>query len=207
MSYNLHITRAKRWPDSKRHPIGADEWLAVVAADPELTPALNHGPCFVFWNLKKEEKWGPWLNWHSGKIFAKNPEEGFVDKMVEIAKKLNATVQGDDGEYYPGRHARPYVIAESVLEKLRDRLAQLAGKVRWFPRRIWPLVRPAPCDFYVGQKVQDHLGREALVFKIDRRSPTGTAVVSIRYPSGMQVHHVGESASRELKAVLEERPN
>jgi len=56
VSYNLHITRAKRWPDSKRHPIGADEWLTIVAADPELTLALNHGPCFAFWNLKKEEK-------------------------------------------------------------------------------------------------------------------------------------------------------
>ena len=113
MSYNLHITRAKRWPDSKRHPIGADEWLTIVAADPELTLALNHGPCFAFWNPKKEEKWSDWLNWHSGKIYAKNPDARFVDKMVEIAKKLNATVQGDHGEYYPGKQ-EPYSVPESA---------------------------------------------------------------------------------------------
>lgn len=207
MGYNLHITRAKRWADSQRRPIKAAEWLAIVAEDRELTLASKRGPCFAFWNLEKGADWGPWLNWHSGKIYAKNPDPALVEKMVEIAKNLNATVQGDDGEYYPGNNQAPYVVPEGALEQITNRIAQLVGEIRRLPRRVWALLKPAPCDFYVGQKVKDHLGREALVFNIDRRSPTGTAVVSIRYPSGMQVHHVGESASRELTAVLDERPN
>jgi hypothetical protein len=47
----------------------------------------------------------PWLNWRDGNVYSKSPDEPIMDKMVAIAKALNAKVQGDDGEVYlgPGR--------------------------------------------------------------------------------------------------------
>ena len=35
-----------------------------------------------------------------GDIFTKNPDPSTIEKMISIAKKLNARVQGDDGEIY-----------------------------------------------------------------------------------------------------------
>lgn len=44
----------------------------------------------------------PWLDWSEGNIHSKNPDDRLIDKMVEVAKRLNAKVQGDDGEIYVG---------------------------------------------------------------------------------------------------------
>jgi hypothetical protein len=40
------------------------------------------------------------LAWDNGQIHAKNPDDAIVNKLVAIAKRLNAEVQGDDGEAY-----------------------------------------------------------------------------------------------------------
>ena len=47
MGYDLHITRAESWAQNEAAEITADEWLAVVRADPDLTPAPENGPYFV----------------------------------------------------------------------------------------------------------------------------------------------------------------
>lgn len=206
MGYNVHITRAKRWPDSERHPITSEEWLATIARDPELRIAPNQGKYFAFWNVRDSEEWGAWLDWRRGKIYAKNPDEALIRKMAEIAQRLRAAVQGDDEEYYSADGTSSYHVPESVAERLANFLRRAGAELYLFPRRLWALVFPAPCDFYVGQKVLDHLGREAVVIEVNRRSPAGTAVVSIRYANGMQVHHVGRSAM-ELKAFPDGRPN
>ena len=41
-----------------------------------------------------------WFNYRRGNIVVKDPDEATLRKMQEIARKLGATVQGDDGESY-----------------------------------------------------------------------------------------------------------
>ncbi|MGA2498431.1 MAG: hypothetical protein ABSH20_11855 [Tepidisphaeraceae bacterium] len=36
MGYDLHITRAANWIDSKKKPITLNQWKAYVASDPEM---------------------------------------------------------------------------------------------------------------------------------------------------------------------------
>ena len=61
------------------------------------------GEGLVLWlghpdHTEKDVTW--WFDWRSGEISVKNPDEPAISKMREIAQKLGARVQGDDGEYY-----------------------------------------------------------------------------------------------------------
>jgi hypothetical protein len=98
MGYNLHITRSSLESDD-REPIAATEWLRVVKEDSELRLAGYNGDFFVLWSGPSRYP-DPWLDWDDGKIFSKNPDDPLIEKMIEIAGKLGAHVQGDDGEFY-----------------------------------------------------------------------------------------------------------
>jgi hypothetical protein len=99
MGVELHITRAHEWLDNQDQQIGADEWLAFIAADPELQLCPEHGPLFVRW-LGKSALEDPWLDWSKGNIYSKWPESALYCKMLEIARALDAKVQDDDGGVY-----------------------------------------------------------------------------------------------------------
>jgi hypothetical protein len=98
MGYDLHITRREHWSDEGA-AISAEEWLEYVRSDPELQITGENGPFFADWSgcSKNPE---PWLDWLDGDVFTKNPDRALVEKMLSIAQKLNARVQGDDGELY-----------------------------------------------------------------------------------------------------------
>jgi hypothetical protein len=108
MGYDLHITRAKYHFQNEGAWITAEEWLRYVEEDPELELAGYNGDYFALWNGKTESP-DPWLDWSEGNIYTKFPEDPLIDKMVEIAKRLNAQVQGDDGEIYIGGGADNYL--------------------------------------------------------------------------------------------------
>ena len=98
MGYDLHITRSAEWFDTAGAEITADEWLALVDADPELAPAPELGdPYFAAWVGRDA-----WLGWSDGQVFTKNPDRALLGKMVEIAARLGARIQGDEGELYTG---------------------------------------------------------------------------------------------------------
>lgn len=101
MGYGLHITRAKSWSENDGHWITAEEWLSYVEEDPELRLVGYNGDYFALWSGPSSYI-DPWLDWCRGNIKRKNPDDPLIDKMVEIAKKLNAKVQGDDDETYLG---------------------------------------------------------------------------------------------------------
>ena len=42
-----------------------------------------------------------WYRSDIGELFTKNPTDRAITKLEEIARSLNARVQGDDGEFYP----------------------------------------------------------------------------------------------------------
>jgi hypothetical protein len=100
MGYDLHITRAEDWADNEESPISAEEWLAAAAADPELRLGSPNGPYFADWvDLRTGAERG-WLDWSDGDIFTKHPDRALLGKMLELAARLGARVQGDDGELY-----------------------------------------------------------------------------------------------------------
>lgn len=115
MGYDVHITRRTPWWAEDGEQITAREWAAVVAADSdlEMVQAARVSPRGQDAVLEYRNPWlaqmathperdtdGAWLDWRHGRIVVKNPDESLLEKMREIAGKLGAHVQGDDGEYY-----------------------------------------------------------------------------------------------------------
>ena len=121
MGYDAHITRAEFWPDTAGHEIAAEEWLALVDADPELERWPENGPYFARWRGESTLT-DPWLDWRSGEVYTKSPDPSLLAKCCAIALALGARVQGDDGEEYelgpdgPAREvgAEPTSVAPSA---------------------------------------------------------------------------------------------
>ncbi|MFE6049245.1 hypothetical protein ACFQ6N_00635 [Kitasatospora sp. NPDC056446] len=80
MGYDVHITRRENWWDEEGQDVSAAEWEAVIAADP---------------GLVMHPMW-----WSAGWIVSKSPSDAVIATMREVAKVLDARLQGDDGEYY-----------------------------------------------------------------------------------------------------------
>jgi len=115
MGYEVHITRKKNWFDDGPE-ISLPEWLDVVRADPE-TRNDGHAETNVGGGsvLRVEDaSMSAWLAypghlqdgnmawmWLShGNVVTKNPDKEMIGKMVLIAQRLSAKVQGDEGEVY-----------------------------------------------------------------------------------------------------------
>jgi hypothetical protein len=101
MGYDLHITRAKHWAESEQDPIAPGEWLALVEKDPELTiDPRGNGSYFALWLAHWVGGDYPWFDWFQGDIRTKYPDWKTLGKKLEIARQLQAQVQGDEGEVY-----------------------------------------------------------------------------------------------------------
>lgn len=107
MGYDIHITRREDWWDEDGPEIATHEWEALVESDTELSmlppPPGWSGPSqwtAVMTTHPREEQLGTALHWEAGEISAKNPSDTLIAKLRQLARALNARVQGDDGEYY-----------------------------------------------------------------------------------------------------------
>jgi hypothetical protein len=116
MGYELHIVRRNDYDDlDEQSNISLDEWLAYVESDKELeltngyqikvpgvTDTFQNVPGFCNWTAHSTKKRDelPWFDYGYGSITAKYPDDETIRKMIEIAEKLNAKVQGDDSEFY-----------------------------------------------------------------------------------------------------------
>lgn len=80
MSYDLHITKADHWIYSKKTPV-TEEDLAKVA------------------DLLNTYKGIPFL-YQEGRITLCRADERVIALMIDIANRIGARVQGDEGEYY-----------------------------------------------------------------------------------------------------------
>jgi hypothetical protein len=106
MGYDLHITRAVCWSESESDPISAEEWHALVDADPELQHASVGNRHFVFWigHPHAQERLIPdeqaWFLWFNGYIYTSDVDRHVLTKMLDVARRLGAAVQGDNGEWY-----------------------------------------------------------------------------------------------------------
>jgi hypothetical protein len=66
VGYEFHITRAPDWGKSDHQPITAEEWLAVVAGDPELQIDEQNGPYFAIWSGPCSNDKDGWFDWSDG---------------------------------------------------------------------------------------------------------------------------------------------
>lgn len=117
MGYELHITRQENWFDEEdSNQISFDEWIKILDEDKEmrldnLAEATNangesisvgsEGLC-VWTKYSGNGMNGnyAWFDYHRGNIDCKNPDNEIIRKMLDIAERLNAKVQGDEGEIY-----------------------------------------------------------------------------------------------------------
>lgn len=135
MSYSVHITRAEFWAENEGAEISADEWLELVGTDPELTRDEMNGPFFVVLNESRERK-ESWLDWSEGNVSANYPNRVLQRKMLEIAERLDARLQGDDGEIYQTIGDFPASV------RLPDQATAAKGKLPLYRRKeiIWTLL-------------------------------------------------------------------
>ena len=101
MGYNLYITRRRNHFDDEGPSILEDEWRELVESDPELSFKTKDDIRMASWAGQCEYP-DPWFAYDSkyGSIDTKNPDEPIIDKMIQMAARLNAKVQGDDLEVY-----------------------------------------------------------------------------------------------------------
>ena len=142
MGYDLHITRADEWSESESRPISLEEWLAVVADDPELhrdpADANSQWPGFVYWADPSQpvEEWWQWLCHERGEIVTKSPDAPLRRKMHELAARLGARVLGDDGEEY-GADGQPVDRPLLSDATTMERLLRWTRPLRRSPFRSW----------------------------------------------------------------------
>ena len=99
MSYHVYITRAEFWAENEGAKITVDEWLERIISDPDLTRDERNGPGFAVLS-ESRDRTQAWLDWYDGNVYANYPNRTLQRKMLQIADRLNANVQGDDGERY-----------------------------------------------------------------------------------------------------------
>lgn len=109
MTYSLHIHRRADLSE-RGDDITLAEWLAVCETDPSLDPtgvvtARNPRTGEVI-EIRAEgmARWdGPvttWLTFDHGTIRVDGADDHVIAKACEIAARLGARVQGDEGEFY-----------------------------------------------------------------------------------------------------------
>ncbi|WP_298348871.1 hypothetical protein [uncultured Dokdonia sp.] len=107
MGYELNIRR-----EDDVNKISKNEWLVYLQSDSqflqieEFSTEMNNGESFTIstpnaglWEFEKfsvpftfSEKYG--------EITVKNPDEKIITKMIEVARSLDAFIEGEEGEIY-----------------------------------------------------------------------------------------------------------
>src|SRR4051812_41536061 len=98
MGYDLHITRGD-WSSDDKDPITYEEWRQVAEADPDLAGWSGNEPTYTLRDCDIHLSF-----YHSEVSGTVHVRGGYFEevlwKVLELAAKLNAVVQGDEGEYY-----------------------------------------------------------------------------------------------------------
>ena len=106
MAYDLHIVRTKDWAEAASKPITKQDVDALIAADPELAwstddyveMADDAGVTTKYFMITWQGQ--PCFWWYRDQIQCSGPDEAQQEKLVRIARALNAYAVGDDGEHY-----------------------------------------------------------------------------------------------------------
>jgi hypothetical protein len=133
MPYQLHITRASDWMNSSELPITAAEWLKLVRTDSELVQDSPYGPHFARWSGSTGHD--RWLEWADGRINTQYPDGALLKKLVAIADRLGAKVQGDGGEVYSGDEPVDEWAEENTLP-FTPRTVSITQRLPWWKRLV-----------------------------------------------------------------------
>lgn len=113
MGYDVYITRQNNWwQKEEAQQISEAEWKAAVESDAEMRlcgaaeatfPSAGtlryENPLLAEWLGHPEHK-AIWFDFRRGNVVVKNPDAAMIAKMKQLALKLKARVQGDEGEFY-----------------------------------------------------------------------------------------------------------
>lgn len=99
MGYAVYITRASTHTEGSRTPIGRDEWRALIVEDPELEVPDPAVPDFALF-LGRSRLEEPWMDLEDGNVYTNSPDEAVFRKLIALAERLGARVEGEDGEGY-----------------------------------------------------------------------------------------------------------
>ncbi len=105
MGYNIYLTRAADWSQNQDAIIRIDEWRQVASTD----SSLNHDPYdegTFDWSAHPSGTPVP-FHYSDGNVTVKNPDDAILGKALELAHRMRARVQGDDGEIYEKVGAAP----------------------------------------------------------------------------------------------------
>jgi hypothetical protein len=113
MGYDIRITRNRDFDSDQHEEIPLAEWLAVVDSDPEMERRERIETTLPDGQVLRIQESGPpviwkghtdggevWFVYLRGEIAVKNPDSPFFIKMYNLASKLNAVLQGEEGEFY-----------------------------------------------------------------------------------------------------------
>jgi hypothetical protein len=117
MGYDLHITKKTNWFDEDvKHDISQEDWKIYIQHDSEMilegfAEATTQNQESIRFEDKSIAVWTKysknnsngnfaWFYLSSGNITVKNPDKEIIQKMLQIAKNMQARLQGDEGEYY-----------------------------------------------------------------------------------------------------------
>ena len=129
MGYNLHITRGAFHSDPNGPSISLEEWERFIRDDSELSLDPAGGPHCARWGGNSTLA-NPRFTWANGSIHTQNPDDAVVVKMLQIAARLGAQVQGDDGAWFGGvPKARPN-------DRQRDWVSRASKKLVPFLQKI-----------------------------------------------------------------------
>lgn len=121
MGYEVHITRRTDWFDEEGPEITLSEWLDCIRNDPSMrldgfaearlpdgTVLRTESEGLAAWTgYSGHDPNGnmAWFRYSAGNITVKNPDQEILAKVVELARRLGAKAQGDEGEVYPAATA------------------------------------------------------------------------------------------------------
>ena len=178
MGYDLHITRKANWTDDDGDTITPAEWLSVLDSDPELSRATDTG------NDTPAGAWNgdPLFQFDDGQITCKNADKAIIRKMVHIAERLGARVQGDDGEIY--RQDGTSFEPETPTPKPASLLSRINTWLQL--RRTSRSMQQAAPKFRVGQRVKNLWGQLGTVIKVDAKADHGLGSLRVRFDNGVE---------------------
>lgn len=132
MGYYLYITRRKNHSDEEGPSITEDEWRELVESDPELSFSSDGNIWMALWDGQCKYP-DPWFAYdpNYGSIDTKNPDEPIIEKMIQMATRLKAKVQGDDCEVYRSPSDFYFEDDEELPKDVKTHKAQSVGLPWW----------------------------------------------------------------------------
>lgn len=107
MGYDLHVSRARFWPDSEQNPISHAELVAALRARPGWSPApsttgkvADLPRVFQYDDPVDARASLAYVIWTEGRITVSKPGEASLPELLTVAGSLGAMVIGDYDEIY-----------------------------------------------------------------------------------------------------------